>query len=55
MIKSKIKNRELKDLPREAKDIIVNYITGEIDYIKAHNKLLVFNIYLTEEKELLDY
>lgn len=55
MLKNNLKNRELKDLPREAKDIIVDYITGEIEYIKAHNKLLAFNICLTEENELFDY
>lgn len=46
---------ELKDLSKEAKKTIVNYVTGDIDFITAHNELIEQGIRLTENNELFEY
>ena len=46
---------ELKDLSKEVKKVIVDYITGDIDFITAHNKLIQQGIKLTENNELNEY
>lgn len=51
-MKNNLKNRNLTN---EAKEIIIAYFVGDIDFITAHNKLLSSGIYLTENDELVDY
>ncbi|MBR0369349.1 MAG: hypothetical protein IJH63_01335 [Methanobrevibacter sp.] len=44
-----------RQLEEQHLDIIKDYLNGNIEWLKAHNRLIPFGIYLAENGDLMDY